>query len=99
MMLADARDGDVFDDNHLVVRVTRQRHDLLGRVLPHARGELGVKIGNTLGRLLQPVALGVLTDAFENESNAVGDLFRVNFTRTAFGHKNNEFSRFWPQSL
>src|SRR6266850_7564258 len=70
MMFTQRSDADVFDDDHLVVLVSGQGHNMLARIFAHPGGEFGVHLGHAPGSFAQAFAIGILTHAFKDQTDA-----------------------------
>ena len=85
MMLADRGDVDVFDDDHLIMLIAGQRHDVLVRVFAHACGQLRVHLCDALRCILKAGTQRVFADAFKNHPHAARDKLKVNARRFLVG--------------
>ena len=67
MVLAEAAEIDILHDHHFVVVLDEHGavQDLLG-VLSVAGGEIAQRLLDTLGRPVQPLALDILTELFQD---------------------------------
>src|SRR5438876_12351712 len=85
MMFAHGGDVDVPDDDHFIVLLSRQRNDMLARVLAQAGSQLNEHLGHSSRRLLQTRAIRVLANAFEYQTHATRDALEIDApTRTVF---------------
>src|SRR5438132_606623 len=73
MMFAHGGDVDVPDNDHFIVLLSRQRNDMLARILAHAGSQLYEHLGHSPRCLLQPRAIRILANAFEYQTHAARD--------------------------
>src|SRR5437762_3500667 len=88
MMFAHRRDGYIFYQHHFVVRISRQRDDLLSGVDPHSFGQFDIKLCDALRRFLKAFTVGVFAYTFEQETYTSFDLIKVDFLSRFSYHRN-----------
>ena len=81
VVLAHGVEGDVAEDDQLVVTLGEGGREMLGRIFPQAAEQLGVHLGDAFGGLTQPLAVGVFADGAENVSDSSFDTLKVHARR------------------
>ena len=84
VVLAHAVEGDVAQDDHLIVRNLEAHLEVVGGVLVEALEYLGVHLGDAPGRLDQALAGGVVPDRLEHLDDG-----RANARLVDSGLRNN----------
>ena len=62
VVLAEGGEGDVAQDDHLLVPLVKGRLEMLLRVFAQTGEELCVRLGDTMRRALQPLSIGIFAD-------------------------------------
>ena len=69
VVLAKADEPDVFDQHHLVVFLREQLFEMAAGILMQALEDLGIHPGDAVGRLAQPLAVGVFAHGQQDLSD------------------------------
>lgn len=77
MVFANGVDGNVVDEHHLLMPLVELLDEQLAGILVQAGEYLLVHARDARGRLAQPLAVGVLPHALEDEPDALLDLGRI----------------------